>query len=65
MAKLVGILYSKETILEQIQDCVNSVSANCFYCMAAAISDDEMLGEKLKTNEEKALYENLKTMLMF
>ena len=28
--------------------------------MAAAISDDEMLGEELKMKEEKALYENLK-----
>ena len=28
--------------------------------MAAAISDDEMLGEELKIKEEKALYENLK-----
>ena len=28
--------------------------------MAAAISDDEMLGEELKIKEENALYENLK-----
>ena len=28
--------------------------------MAAAISDDEMLGEELKIKEEKALYEYLK-----
>ena len=32
MAKLVGIIYSKESILEKNQDCVNHVSANCFYC---------------------------------
>ena len=32
MTKLVGIIYSKESILEKNQDCVNHVSANYFYC---------------------------------
>ena len=32
MAKLVGVLYRKEELLEKIQDCVEYVSANCFYC---------------------------------
>ena len=32
MAKLVGALNRKEEILNKIQDCVDYVSANCFYC---------------------------------
>ena len=32
MAQIVGVTYSKEEILNRIQDCVNFVSASCFYC---------------------------------
>ena len=32
MTKSVGIIYSKESVLEQIQDCVDKVTTNCFYC---------------------------------
>ena len=30
--KLVGITETRESILEQISDCVKYVSENCFYC---------------------------------
>ena len=32
MSRLVGVLYRKGQILDKIQDCVDYVSANCFYC---------------------------------
>ena len=31
-SKLVGIIESRESILRQIEQCINYVSQNCFYC---------------------------------
>ena len=59
MAKLVGIIYSKESILEKIQDCVNHVSANCFYynkcwnCLVTKKLQKEASKKELKTSSIK------------
>ena len=59
MAKVVGIIYKKEEILSKIQDCVNFVSANCFYCndcWQCHVTKDlqkEASKKKLKTSDKK------------
>ena len=59
MAKLVGFIENKESILKQIQDCVDYVATNCLYCnecwncLVTKKLQKEASEKKLKTSSIK------------